>query len=1025
MDLCEGREATNTLLFGGLLGASLELPLADFAAAADFTPAPAALSASSADATPVTAPPARELLDPFALATVPRGDSSDTGRPSAAPLSTPAAGPANDAVDPLGAFFELSGDEGAAVARPPAGTDGPATPPTEPVGTPTAPASPPVQRTAASGGSASAPTGGSPVALAAPPSGSPRLWAPLPVPVPPHLVVHSGQAHTPPPTTSSPKPGTPSGNTASPDGIAPDSPTPPGGGEAGCCCCTPHVKVEAIDRIAGLWRANEVHGTSTGAFLVRRSGDLGGALTVAYTVQTDPGNPFLAAPGVDYNALSGTVTIPAGQRAAAIMVQPIEIADAHIQKDINLTLSPSSDYIIDGATATVWISQNAGYATQPYYEDGYHFPVPSVIFDNLDGAAAELPGGQVSTGVVVVWRGGYSYDWGTLTNTAAVTVPYPVNDPWSTATAGADYNALPGSVTLGQAVFAAAIPLTPVDDPLLEGAEEVWVTPTPGPSYQITYNAAVAIEIGDLQNGEDPVAYDDTYAMSADDTSLTIPPAGVLCNDVCYGDGTLTAGPSSITTDLGGTVAMSPGGGFTYTPTADLRASGGTDSFSYAASYTDLNGVQHSAWATAFINVVRMTLTMPNGPWVPVNANNDNNSGVTNEIPATRDFNAPGPFAAADPELMPVNVGLPLWMQLNGQFVIRFDQTASGGHIKLWKDPKKGPGQEITSGMAFTRATLPTTFYVEGTNPTIAVPVEGGGYDPRPDVKIWLTYIELNCPQFNVQIGATSADVVVTPVITRFNMLPGVVDTILFQVPVPPNDTLVRGLQTLGAGPGQPAGMTFNAVLDRRNLEGDMIYIQNAGIPGNGWAVVNDQGLGRGGYRSTNAPTSADSVLKDSGGTIYLQVIDRPGTGHQPGEPPDYYAPGHPELTPGSYPPSAGYVERYAYDFPSVGLSEATAKVAANTTWIRGWTNISVEFNFRMYVVWRFPMWTSNEHTIIYTVGTRDWHVVFRMTGTQAGGFSLEGSKVEPLGDFDPTNHFNPIKLVGPDFNDLITVVAV
>jgi hypothetical protein len=729
---------------------------------------------------------------------------------------------------------------------------------------------------------------------------------------------------------------------------------------------------------------------------------------------------------VDYNALSGTVTIPAGQRVAAIVVQPIEIADAHIQKDINLTVSPSSDYTIDGATATVWISQNAGTATQPYYEDSYNFPVPSVIFDNLDGAAAELPGGQVSTGVIVVWRGAYAYDWGTLTNTAAVTVPYAVDgDPPSTATPGADYNPLPGSVTLGQGVFAASIPLTPVDDTLLEGAEEVWVTPTPGPSYQITYNAAVAVEIGDLQNGADPVAYDDTYAMDATGPDpLVVSAPGVLCNDVSYGDGTLTAGPASITSDLGGSVSMSPGGGFTYTPTADLRASGGTDSFSYAASYTDLNGVQHSAWATAFINVVRMTLTMPNGPWVPVNANNDNNSGVTNEIPATRDFNAPGPFVAADPELMPVNVGLPLGMQLNGQFVIRFDQTANGGHIKLWKDPKKGPGQEITSGMTFTRATLPTTFYVEGTNPTIAVPVAGGGYDPRADVKIWLTYLELSCPQFNVQIGATSADVVVTPVITRFNMIPGIVRRLTFDVT--PGDTLVRGMQAQAAGPGQPAGMTFDAVLDRRNLDGDMIYVQNAGLPGGGWAVVNDQGLGRGGIRSTNMPRSADVVLLDKPTmTFFLQVIDRPGNGHLPGEPPDYFSPGHPELTPDSYPPAAGFVERYAHDNPQVGLSEDDAKIPGNVTWIRGWTNISVEYNFRMYVVWRYPVRTTNTHTILYTVGTRDWHVVFRMTGTQAGGFSLAGSTVEPLGDFDPTNHFNPIKLVGPDFNDLITIVAV
>lgn len=63
--------------------------------------------------------------------------------------------------------------------------------------------------------------------------------------------------------------------------------------------------------------ANEA-GPTSGAFTVARTGDTAAPLTVAYTVGGT------ATRGVDYIALSGTVTIPAGASTAPIVVTPID-----------------------------------------------------------------------------------------------------------------------------------------------------------------------------------------------------------------------------------------------------------------------------------------------------------------------------------------------------------------------------------------------------------------------------------------------------------------------------------------------------------------------------------------------------------------------------------------------------------------------------------------------------------------------------------------------------------------------------
>ena len=91
------------------------------------------------------------------------------------------------------------------------------------------------------------------------------------------------------------------------------------------------------------------YGLAPGTFTVTRSGALKDALTVAYTVS---GNASAAA---DYAGLSGTVTIPANQASANIVVSPIADALAEGDETVTVTLASGLAATFASANATVTI----------------------------------------------------------------------------------------------------------------------------------------------------------------------------------------------------------------------------------------------------------------------------------------------------------------------------------------------------------------------------------------------------------------------------------------------------------------------------------------------------------------------------------------------------------------------------------------------------------------------------------------------------------------------------------------------
>ena len=110
----------------------------------------------------------------------------------------------------------------------------------------------------------------------------------------------------------------------------------------------PTVSIAATDNTAA------EPGTNTGKFTVTRTGSTASSLLVKYTVGGGASN------GTDYNALGGSVTIPAGATYASIYVTPKDDAAVEGSENVTLTLAPASAYVLGAASATVTIADNDG-----------------------------------------------------------------------------------------------------------------------------------------------------------------------------------------------------------------------------------------------------------------------------------------------------------------------------------------------------------------------------------------------------------------------------------------------------------------------------------------------------------------------------------------------------------------------------------------------------------------------------------------------------------------------------------------
>ena len=209
-----------------------------------------------------------------------------------------------------------------------------------------------------------------------------------------------------------------------------------------------------------------------GAFTITRGGPTNLPLTVNYAV-TSPPRPIpltsafvLAQNGVDYAALSGVATIPAGAASVDVVIAPVYDLLAEVSEIVHLTLRPSaiplpdpSSYMLGDATTAsllirdanvpagtpvVWITANDSQA----YEDNVFSRTASFVVERNRG----------------------------LTN--SLTVLYSIG---GTASNGVDYADLPGFVTMPAGSPRVLILVDPIADGVTEPAETVGLTLQPPP----------------------------------------------------------------------------------------------------------------------------------------------------------------------------------------------------------------------------------------------------------------------------------------------------------------------------------------------------------------------------------------------------------------------------------------------------------------------------------------------------------------------------------------------------------------
>ena len=283
-------------------------------------------------------------------------------------------------------------------------------------------------------------------------------------------------------------------------------------------------------------------------------------VTFAYTVGGT------ATAGVDYTALSGTVTVPKGATEATIAV----------------TLS--DDSVQEGReTVTLRLAGSAGY------------PVTAPSQHTLSIVDDETPVVSFASASQRAGEGSGTHDVGVRLDpapAAGLTLEYHVG---GTATAGADYTALSGTLAVSAGATTAVIPVTVIDDNVYDGRETVVLTlieragyqlgsperhaltivdnetaPFPGPAVTIAAGTSPVTEDGDATftltatpapKADLPVtvtvAADGDFGIAAGERTVTIPTAGSVTLTVA------TTGDDADEPDGSVTVTVTDGDGYT------------------------------------------------------------------------------------------------------------------------------------------------------------------------------------------------------------------------------------------------------------------------------------------------------------------------------------------------------------------------------------------------------------------------------------------------------------------------------
>ncbi len=244
----------------------------------------------------------------------------------------------------------------------------------------------------------------------------------------------------------------------------------------------------------------------TGTFLITRSGDISQALTVYYAVSGTNGAGQAALHGVDYEALPGVLSIPAGQASASVTILPRfdGIGEGNENVLLQLGAGPTNYILGASASATVTIADAAG--DKPVIEI---IPLTSATEGGAGTFRMSVRG--AGTGTLAV---NFS-----LAGTATVTTDYTVT---TNATLTFDPGTLTGVATFtlnNGAAVTKDVAIVALNDPSAEALETVEMNITPNAAYQTFAPTATASMW--LRDADQPTVYVDTQVGTSANTIST------------------------------------------------------------------------------------------------------------------------------------------------------------------------------------------------------------------------------------------------------------------------------------------------------------------------------------------------------------------------------------------------------------------------------------------------------------------------------------------------------------------------
>ncbi|MCF7731274.1 MAG: PKD domain-containing protein [Akkermansiaceae bacterium] len=255
---------------------------------------------------------------------------------------------------------------------------------------------------------------------------------------------------------------------------------------------------------------------NSGTFTVTRVGSLAANLQVNYRLGGTATN------GVDYNTLSGTVLIPAGNATANITVTPIQDALVNGSRTVVATLAsaPGCNPVIPTAATITIIDDN----------------IPGITLSVLRASAYES---GANTGAFTFTRTGSTVD--------PLTVDYTI---YGTGINGTDYALITNSILIPAGAAGATLTIEALADAILESTETVVLTLQNSPAYAVrTATPQMVTVIDNNSDGLPGVGFELAGASGLESkfsgsvfVSLSAPSASIVTVNYAVSGGTATGG---------------------------------------------------------------------------------------------------------------------------------------------------------------------------------------------------------------------------------------------------------------------------------------------------------------------------------------------------------------------------------------------------------------------------------------------------------------------------------------------------